>query len=139
MCSENTDSLVTLHPELEAENTFGCPGIATQDILVKPSPSASFTANVQSGCSPLTITFEENSLHGQSFTWDYGDSTSAQGLNGGSHVHTFDSEGTELVAQNVSLTVVAEGGCSDTHVVGIEVYPEVQAVAEWFSGVMRTF
>ena len=124
----NTDSLVTYTLQLEAENTFGCLGIATQDIVVKPSPSASFIADVQNGCSPLTITFEENSLRGQSFTWDYGDNTYAQGLNGGSHVHTFELEGTDLVAQNVSLTVVAEGGCSDTHVVGIEVYPEVQAV-----------
>ena len=124
----NTDSALTFTLKLEAENSYGCAGIATKDLVVKPSPSASFTADVQQGCSPLTVTFEENSLRGQSFTWDYGDTTTALGLNGGAHAHTFQVEGTELIAQNVSLTVVAEGGCSDTHVVGIEIYPEVHAV-----------
>lgn len=123
----DTESPVTYTLQLEAENAFGCAGVVSQDIVVKPSPTAFFTADVQSGCSPLTVTFTESSLRGEAFTWNYGDNAIALGLNGGSHSRTFTAAGTDLVAQHVSLTVVAEGGCTDTLVRGIEVYPAVQA------------
>ena len=139
-----TEAPISYTIELQAENTFGCVGTASQDIVVKPSPIAQFTANVQTGCSPLTVTFEESSLRAQSFTWNYGDSTSAQGLNGVAHDHTFVQEGGDLEALEVSLTVVADGGCSNTKSLGIEVYPEVFAVpvgimescAPWESNLM---
>ena len=83
-------------------------------------------------CSPLTVTFEELSQRATSFAWNYGDATTADGHNATTHAHTFDLEGFEPLARAVTLTVEAEGGCTDSHTVAVEVYPEVVSRAhEW--------
>ena len=96
-------------------------------MTVNPSPLAEFTANIQSGCAPLTVTFQEMSQRATSFEWNYGDATTASGLNDTEHEHTFELSGFELLTPAVTLTVEAEGGCTDTHTLALEVYPEVVA------------
>jgi len=128
---ENTSSL----PEaftltLNAQNAFGCEGTATQNVIVNPSPVADFTADIQSGCAPLTVTFEDASERGSSFFWNYGDLNTASGLNGTAHEHTFDLAGLNMATRAVTLTVEAEGGCSDTHTLAVELYPEVRAIPQ---------
>jgi len=122
-----TDAPETYTLALVAENSFGCPGTVSREITVNPTPVAEFTADVQSGCAPLTVTFEEMSQRGTTYAWDYGDASTASGLNGTSHEHTFELDGFSLAARAVTLTVEATGGCTDTHTVPVEVYPEVQA------------
>jgi|GEM_PF-637125 len=123
----NTDVPVTYALTLVAENGFGCPGTISRDLIVNPTPVAEFTADIQSGCAPLTVTFAEASQRATTYSWDYGDASTAEGLEGTTHEHTFELGGFELAARAVTLTVEAEGGCSDTHTVGVEVYPEVTA------------
>ena len=123
----NTEAPVTFTLTLEANNSYGCPGSVSRDVVVNPSPVAEFTADVQSGCAPLTVSFDELSQRAVSFSWDYGDATSAEGLNGTTHEHTFELGGFDMAARAVTLTVEAEGGCSDSHTLAVEVYPEVLA------------
>ena len=123
----NSDAPVTFTLTLEAENSFGCPGSVAREVTVNPSPVAEFTADIQSGCAPLTVTFEEMSQRATSYDWNYGDATTASGLDGITHEHTFALEGFDLISRAVTLTVEAEGGCTDTHTLAVEVYPEVVA------------
>jgi len=123
----STEDPATYTLTLDATNSFGCPGSVSRDVTVNPSPVAEFTADIQSGCAPLTVTFEELSQRATSFAWNYGDATTADGHNATTHAHTFDLEGFEPVARAVTLTVEAEGGCTDSHTVAVEVYPEVVA------------
>ena len=122
-----TDNPLTFTLTLEAVNGFGCPGTASRDIVINPAPVAEFTADVQSGCAPLTVSFDESSLRASTLSWDYGDATTAEGLAGTTHEHTFELNGFDLAARAVTLTATAEGGCTDSHTVAIEVYPEVHA------------
>ena len=123
----DTDAPVTFTLTLEAENSFGCPGSVAREVTVNPSPVAEFTADIQSGCAPLTVTFEEMSQRATTYGWNYGDATTASGLDGTAHEHTFELTGFDLVSRAVTLTVEAEGGCTDTHTLAVEVYPEVVA------------
>ena len=126
---ENAGEVPMTYPvTLEAQNSFGCAGTAQTEIIVNPSPVADFTADIQSGCAPLTVTFEESSERAIAFAWNYGDANTAEGFDGESHSHTFDLIGFELATRAVTLTVEAEGGCTDSHTLAVEVYPEVRAV-----------
>ena len=125
--TNDTDAPITYTLTLDAENSFGCSGSVSREVTVNPSPLAEFTANIQSGCAPLTVTFQEMSQRATSFEWNYGDATTASGLNDTEHQHTFELSGFELLTPAVTLTVEAEGGCTDTHTLALEVYPEVVA------------
>ena len=119
-----TDEPKTFTLSLEAENSFGCVGEVSRPVTINPRPVAAFTADVQNGCSPLTIQFSESSQRAESFEWDYGDATQASGLDGITHEHTFTADGSTTTTRSVSLTVEASGGCSDTQTMVVEVYPE---------------
>ncbi len=50
----------------------------TDSVLVHPSPTSYFGVNVNSGCSPLTINFSNNSYGlPTSYFWDFGDGTTS--------------------------------------------------------------
>jgi len=68
-----------------------------------------FTANVTSGCSPLTVTFT-NTSGGTNCIWLFGDGSSATGC--GQVVHTFVNEG----CYDVTLTTEIGIGCDATTV-----------------------
>ena len=63
---------------LTATNGFG-PGTITKTnyIVIHALPTAAFTANVTSGCAPLTVHFTDNSTAGSGtitgWQWDFGD------------------------------------------------------------------
>ena len=124
----NTDAPVTYTLALQASNAFGCPGTVARDIVVNPTPLADFSADVQNGCAPLTVTFTETSQHAQQHMWDYGDASQSTGWSNQSHEHTFELGGFQLAARSVTLTVEAEGGCTASHTVAVEVYPQVHAM-----------
>lgn len=112
--------------ELIALSPFGCADTNYGTVTVFPNPTAQFVADVTSGCSPLTVTFENTSLSGSSFSWDYGDGNTSTDTNA-FHSHTFINSGSTLVTHDVELIVLTDKGCPDTAVVQITVYPEVTA------------
>ncbi len=83
-------------------------------------PVADFTVDNLSGCSPLTVTFTNNSLNNTNFLWDFGnnDTTSTEV----SPVRTYTDTGTYYVYLAIEDSVCA---LVDTAVQIITVYPEL--------------
>ena len=87
-------------------------GCTSQDdvlITVNPLPVPSFTADVTSGCAPLTVNFLSNSLGSiVDCFWDFGDGNTFDGCS--DVFNTYETSG----LQSVSLTVTDANGCSAT-------------------------
>jgi PKD repeat protein/C1A family cysteine protease len=77
-------------------------------ITVKPTPTASFTANVTDGCKPLTVNFTDTSTGANitAWSWAFGDGNASTNQ---SPVHTYNTTG----IYPVNLTVTNAGNCSD--------------------------
>ena len=97
-----------------------CSGTAVQIITVLPTPQASFSVPVNSGCQPLTINFSNASSNGNYFYWNFGDggTSSLQ-----SPTYTFPDSGTFIV----TLIVSNSFNCSDTTNTVVTVYPKPSA------------
>jgi len=81
----------------------------TDDVIVNVDPAANpvFAANVTSGCSPLTVTFT-NQSGGVDCDWNFGDGTTGTGC--GSVTHTY----TAIGCYDVTLTTESALGCVGT-------------------------
>lgn len=122
----NTQAEAVYEAELVATSAFGCTDTATAEITVYPNPIAQFSMNLTAGCSPVTVTLENQSVLADSVVWNYGDGavsdTTAQ-----FHEHTFVNPTNQNVTYTVELTAYTENGCARTFTRNIEVYPEVTA------------
>jgi PKD repeat protein len=87
----------------------GCTGHDTIEIVVNPTPVASFTYSV----SNMTYTFTDASTGATSWLWNFGDSNTDTVQN---PIHTYATNGT----YTVTLTVI-NGNCTDTYTVVIVV------------------
>ena len=87
---------------LTASNTSnGCSDQQTKTVVVVPKPTISIVANPSIGCSPLDVTFTNNSTNGTNFTWDFGDGSSIYtGLT--PPLHTYAADGNYVVTVNAS-------------------------------------
>jgi len=91
-------------------------GSATKDlfITVHASPTIDFTASTLSGCYPLKVTFNDNSLPGDgtiaSRRWDFGDGNTTGEKTETSAEHTYLNPGN----YKVSLQVTNSFGCKTT-------------------------
>ncbi|MBL7914833.1 MAG: PKD domain-containing protein [Bacteroidia bacterium] len=93
-------------------------------ITVNQTPNANFSRSQNNGCEPLTVLFNSTStlLNNPQYNWSFGDGgTSAVST----PTHTFNSSGTF----NVTLIVTNDGGCNDTVVKPVIVYPKPDAIA----------
>jgi len=89
----------------------GCSSSDDLEITVTDIPTANFSADILSGCSPLTVNFTNLSSggpFGNECVWDFGDGTSSSGCASIQHVYTQSGLFT------VTLTVTNLGGCSDS-------------------------
>lgn len=86
-----------------------CGGSSSLDILVLPIPIVSISSNLTSGCSPLNVTFVDNSSPASvSVSWDFGNGSTSTTTNS----TTYDNPG----CYDVTLTSTNAGGCSTTQV-----------------------
>lgn len=92
----------------------------TDSVLVYPQPTSLFGTQVNSGCSPLSITFSNNS-YGQpnSYSWSFGDGTISTDSLPSPHVYfAFNNDTTYYI------TLISTNQCgSDTLLDSITVYP----------------
>jgi gliding motility-associated-like protein len=103
---------------LVVRNADGTTGITkTNYITIFPSPTASFTANITTGCVPVNIQFTDKSTSTTgsivSWLWDFGDGSTSTAQNPS---HAYNNTG----FYNVYLTVTSSSGCKNT--VGINRY-----------------
>lgn len=84
-----------------------CGATDTEDIIVNPLPVISFTADVTSGCEPLTVTFTNTGASGTCF-WDFGDGNTSTVCS--PVTHTYANPG----VYDVTLTVTDANGCTNS-------------------------
>jgi PKD repeat protein len=94
---------------LVVQNADGTQGITKTDyITVFPSPQALFSANITTGCVPVTVQFTDNSVPQAgtivSWEWNFGDGGTSSQQN---PQHTY----TQVGFYNVSLRVTSSTGC----------------------------
>ena len=90
-------------------SNFGaCTDSSFKTIRVLPKPVPAFTANPLSSCKPpLTVNFNNQSLSGVSYNWDFGDGSISTLSN---PVHIYLSYG----SYTITLVVTNAFGCTDT-------------------------
>jgi len=77
----------------------GCTGIDTIhiNVILPPLPISIFSPDT-TGCSPLLVQFVNNSLHGETYLWDFGDNTYSDEINPS---HTYYLPGEYIVKLTV--------------------------------------
>ncbi|MEN8229059.1 MAG: PKD domain-containing protein [Bacteroidota bacterium] len=99
------------------------------DIVVHPYIMADFTFQEQINCTPSVVQFNNASVGGTSYHWDFDDGTDTTTTDMNPVVHTFNN--TSFVNNGVfqvTLTVENADGCTDQIVKTVEVYPAIEAL-----------
>jgi PKD repeat protein len=101
------DTIGAFDVQLLATNQFGCQDSSSQVFQVFPTVVANFTWSTPVGCQPWPVDFENTSLNGLSYDWDFDDVDGSVNVN---PTHIFENPG------NYSITLIAQGvgGCADT-------------------------
>jgi len=113
-----TISLEVGTPHCSASDTF--------NIEVEPVPTSDFSVDIDEGCGPLEVQFENNSSGAFSYIWHFGDGSISNEI-APSHVYTNFTDTNQVF--EVMLIASTEFGCSDTSTVPVTVYPG--AIAEF--------
>ncbi len=100
-------------------NWAGCSHTSTQQIVVYPAPNFNFTAQPDSGCSPLPVTFP-SVLGAITYQWNFGDGSTGSGP---TPQHTYVNTTDSVVHYPVSLVATNAFGCSDSTFAEITVFP----------------
>ena len=109
--SHNNLFNTTYRVQLIGTSSFGCTDTVEKNVVVKPNPVADFDIDIDEGCGPLTINFTNQSNMASSFQWNYGDgntSTTSQT----NHTYTFVNLSSEDIERVITLTAIANNGCT---------------------------
>ncbi|MCH2213897.1 MAG: PKD domain-containing protein [Flavobacteriales bacterium] len=113
--------------ELEVATVF-CTSTSTQNVVVEPAPSASFTHAVVSGCSPLEVAFTNTTSGADSYSWIFG---GGGGSGDESPANVFNNFGDADSVYQVTMVAQNAFGCRDTAISSITVHPN--AIAQFQS------
>ncbi len=105
---------------LVTTSPYGCNDTIIKPVKVNALPEALF-ANVTAACTPHTVNFNNNSLRGAKYHWDFGDATTDSVV---TPTKVFENNLT-LVNRvyPVTLTAISSSGCIDTAKRNVTVYP----------------
>ncbi len=102
--------------QLLVVSSFGCLDSITKTAVVNPNPAVVFTTNDTSGCSPLCVPFQTLSFVNNgsiaSWSWNFGDSSSAAGTQ--DVIHCYANTNTLPVSFSPTLTVTSDSSCIAT-------------------------
>jgi PKD repeat protein len=105
-----------------------CVKTVSWPMLVHPNVEAEFSFSEALGCNPFLVTFENLSLGGLNYTWDFGDGTIISTLDPGPRTHTFVNNDFNIIQDyEVSLLVENAAGCTSEKRRTVRVYPDIQA------------
>ncbi|MHC1731146.1 MAG: PKD-like domain-containing protein [Bacteroidales bacterium] len=105
----------------QVTDSKGCVGLDTLVVEVE-KPVAMFTADVPSGCQPLTVNFTNGSSGYTSLLWNFGDTQTSTEV---SPTHTYTNTGPALDYRTVRLEVTSANGCVSSMEQNITIYPEI--------------
>jgi gliding motility-associated-like protein len=116
----NTPGLYNVRLIIQSQN--GCPDTIVQQLNVQFPPTADFNPNITSGCSPLTITFNNASVNADPnfYTWKRGNINFS---NQSSPSFTFTNNGTSNDTISIRLIAQTTFGCRDSITKTIVVFP----------------
>jgi gliding motility-associated-like protein len=112
-------SLQVMTITLTASNWAGCTSTMQQMITVYPMPDFTFTAQPDSGCTPLTVTFP-SVLGAVNYQWFFGDGSTGAGP---TPQHTYINNTDSVLHFNVKLVAVNAFGCTDSSFTMVAVNP----------------
>jgi len=93
--------------KLVVKNQFGCKDSAQNQFIIYHQPKANFTTPNLSGCVPLTVVFQNSSLHAISQRWQFGTLDTSN-----NQTPTFIVKDSGIY--DIKLIVEGEGGCVDS-------------------------
>ena len=91
---------------LIAVTSRNCYDTVFVSVSVNPAPQVGFSANVTSGCLPLTVNFTNTTINATDYLWSFGDGTATSILENPSY--TYITPGTYTVSLNATV-----GSCAD--------------------------
>lgn len=103
-----------------ASTDFGCRDTASLKVTVYPDVMAGFIENPSEGCSPLSVTFVNQTFGAASYFWNFGDGNEAFNPNPS---HNFVNLGDTIEDYSVSMIAQSGFGCTDTAYTSIKVHP----------------
>ena len=104
---------------LTVSNWAGCISTSQQNITVYPAPNFSFSAQPDSGCTPLLVTFP-SVLGAVNYQWDFGDGSTGGGP---TPQHTYLNNTDSTLHFLVKLVATNAFGCTDSTSGVIVVHP----------------
>jgi PKD repeat protein len=121
-----TDSTYTTR--LIASTKENCRDTSRVDITVYSYVKADFTFTQATICSPYDVIFNNSSIGGESFHWDFGDGSDTTVFNTNPLTHYFSNPSTsDPVSYTVVLTVTNAQNCISVQSKELTVMPSVQA------------
>lgn len=109
--SNTTSSSIIYTVTLIAGTGAGCSDTIQKTVTVFPKPVASFTPNITTACSPMSVTYSNTSSGANSYSWDLGNTSTTTATNPSptyTNITLFPKSFTvQLIATN-------SNGCSDT-------------------------
>jgi gliding motility-associated-like protein len=108
---------------LVATTLVGCTDTFTAEVRVYEQPTASFTLNPSAGCSPFAAVFNNNSLAGIHYQWDFGD-LSSDTANTSLVLHNYVNSTQLVQTYTPTLVVTSSNGCKDSTSLTVTVYPK---------------
>jgi len=97
-------------------------------VTVHPYVQAEFTFPLAANCSPFEVTFENLSIGGSSYTWDFDDGDISNTIGNGSVSHTFTNTSFLIDSiYSVLLTATSNEGCVSQKTRMVTVYPQIQS------------
>ncbi len=122
---ENETGLVSdLTLSLTASNLFGCSDTVVQSINIFPEEAAEFSVDTI-GCTPLALTFENQSVDDITYNWIFGDGNTSTEY---SPIHTYINTTNAVIIDTVSLITISEYFCRDTSTSYIYVQPKPDVI-----------
>ena len=115
----HTGVLQVMSVTLTVSNWAGCSSTSQQNITVYPAPNFSFSAQPDSGCTPLLVTFP-SVLGAVNYQWDFGDGSSGGGP---TPQHTYLNNTDSTLHFLVKLVATNAFGCTDSTSGVIVVHP----------------
>ncbi|TVQ84398.1 MAG: PKD domain-containing protein [Bacteroidetes bacterium] len=111
---------------LLVESIHGCRDSIVEQIIVHPKPKADYSVSETYGCSPLPVSFEQNALGANFYSWDFGDGNQ-QNTSQNTVSHIFQNSDDEAILFTTRLIASNYYGCKDTLYKNLQVFPEITA------------
>jgi gliding motility-associated-like protein len=113
-----------------AENSFGCADSISFNVTVNPQAISDLSTQQYSGCSPLNVTFQNNSQNALSYNWNYGNGQTST-TTAAAHDFLYVNNTAQPVTYTAVLQANQVSTCSSIDTVQITVYPAVTASFSW--------